>query len=69
MSRRSKIMGSFALLGFVMGLAAYLAYTWAIPILIQLFPEILKAGWLLWGLAGALLSETILLIWVTFPER
>ncbi len=69
MSRRIKIMGSFALLGFLIGVAAHLAYTWALPILIELFPELLKAGWLLWGLAGALLAETLLLIWATFPER
>ena len=69
MSQRVKIMGSFALLGFLMGIAVYLAYNWAIPILIELFPQILSAGWLLWGLVGALLSETMLLLWATFPKQ
>jgi len=69
MSQRVKIMGSFALLGFLMGIAAYLAYNWVIPILIEIFPQILSMGWLLWGFVGALLSETMLLLWASFPKQ
>ena len=68
MRQRKKILGSFALLGFFVGVLAYFTYNWALPMLVVVYPQILEAGWLLWGLVGALVSVTGCIIYATLPE-
>jgi len=60
---RTKILGLFALLGFIAGVAANFAYHKVFPILLQIVPEILRAEWVLSGLAGSLLTIIMIVLW------
>ena len=64
MSERIKVLGTFALLGFVAGIAANLLYHMAWPWLLNAFPTILHAEWMVSGIAGALLTIIMLVLWV-----
>jgi hypothetical protein len=64
MNERIKILGAFALLGFVGGVIANLAYHTLWPWLLSVFPEILLAEWVLSGIAGALITTCLVVIWV-----
>jgi len=59
MSARIRVMGFFALIGFIGGVIANLTSGWVIPKLLELFPQLLKAEWLFWGFAGALLAMAV----------
>ena len=60
---RIKILGLFALLGFVAGIVANFAYHEVFPILLKIVPEILRSEWILSGLAGSLLTIIMLVLW------
>ncbi|UCF58526.1 MAG: hypothetical protein JSV15_05510 [Candidatus Bathyarchaeota archaeon] len=64
MSERIKVLGTFALLGFFAGIAANLLYHTAWPWLLRTFPTILQVEWVVSGLAGALLTLVMLVLWV-----
>ena len=64
MSERIKILGIFAMLGFLAGILANFAYHTVVPALLALFPQILQAEWILSGFAGALLTVLVLVLWV-----
>ena len=64
MSERIKVLGTFALLGFVAGIAANLLYHTAWPWLLKAFPTILQVEWMVSGLVGALLTIIMLVLWV-----
>jgi len=64
MNDRIKILGIFALLGFVGGVLANFAYHTVWPWLLSVFPEVLTAEWVLSGIAGALLTTFFVVIWV-----
>ena len=63
MSGRVKILASFALLGFIAGVVANIAYRTVLPGLLQIFPEILMADWVLSGIAGTGLTLVMLILW------
>lgn len=65
MSDRIKILGTFALVGFVAGMLANFSYKVLIPWLLQVFPLLLEWGgeWILSGLAGAFLTLLLLVAW------
>jgi hypothetical protein len=63
MSARTRVIGFFAMLGFMGGIIANLTSGWVIPKLIEVFPQLLKADWLFWGFAGALLAMAIPVVW------
>ncbi len=63
MSERMKILVSFALLGFVAGITANIAYHTVWPLLLSFFPEILQMEWVLSGIAGATLTLIMLILW------
>jgi len=63
MGARVRVMGFFALLGFIGGVIANLTSGWVIPKLLELFPQFLKAQWLFWGFAGALLAMAVPVVW------
>lgn len=63
MSGRIKILASFALLGFIAGVAANFAYHRVLPTLLHIFPEVLLAEWVLSGIAGAALTLIMLVLW------
>ena len=64
MSERIKVLGTFALLGFIAGIAANFLYHMVWPWLLQVFPTILHAEWMVSGLAGAMLTLVMLILWV-----
>ncbi|MBE0512473.1 hypothetical protein IBX38_05430 [Candidatus Bathyarchaeota archaeon] len=64
MGDRLKILGIFALLGFVGGVSANVIYHTVWPWLLAVFPSILTAEWVLSGIAGALITTCLVVIWV-----
>jgi len=69
MGGRIKILGSFALLGFIAGVAANFAYHRVFPVLLAIFPGILLAEWVLSGIAGAFLTLLMVVLWVYLGRR
>lgn len=63
MSERIKILGMFAILGFIAGVIANFAYHYVLPAIFAIFPEILSVEWILSGFAGAILTIFIMLVW------
>ena len=73
MSERIKILGTFALVGFIAGMIANFTYKVVIPWLGTVFPLLFEWGgeWVLSGLAGAFLTLLLLVIWayLTVPQK
>jgi len=69
MGNRLRTVGLFALSGFFFGVAANFVYFNALPVLAQLFPQILERTWLLWGLVGAIISVAGCLLYAFLPEK
>jgi len=63
MSERIKVLGMFAILGFVAGVVANFTYHYVLPVIFAIFPEIFRVEWILSGFAGALLTVSIMLLW------
>jgi len=53
--------------GFILGAVANLMYFQFIPLLMEFFPRLFSAEWLLWGLIGALLAVVCCLIYAYLP--
>jgi len=66
MNERIKILGIFAILGFVAGILANVAYHTVIPALLAAFPNIISAEWVLSGIAGMMITLLVLAIWAYF---
>jgi cytochrome bd-type quinol oxidase subunit 1 len=64
MSDRIKILGVFALLGFVGGVLANVSFHTVWPWLLANFPLIFSAEWVISGMAGALITTFFVVIWV-----
>ena len=64
MSDRIKILGVFALLGFLGGVIANIGSYTIWPWLVTNFPLIFSAEWVISGLAGALITTCLVVIWV-----
>ena len=64
MGDRLKILGVFALLGFLGGVSANMIYHTVWPWLLAVFPSILTAEWVLSAIAGALITTCLVVIWV-----
>ena len=65
MGERMKILGAFALLGFIGGMAANLGFHTVWPWLVSSFPMIFaSAEWIISGIAGALITTFFVVIWV-----
>jgi len=64
MNGRLKILGIFALLGFIGGVLANVLYHTLWPWLLAVFPSIFTADWILSGIAGALITSCLVVIWV-----
>lgn len=63
MSERIKVLGMFAILGFVAGVVANFTYHYVLPVILAIFPEIFRVEWILSGFVGALLTVSIMLVW------
>jgi len=64
MSDRLKILGTFALLGFIGGVFANVGFHTVWPWLVANFPLIFSAEWVISGIAGALITTCFVVIWV-----
>jgi hypothetical protein len=62
-SGRFKVLGLFALLGFLSGIAVNTIYDKVFPNLLMIYPELIQAEWILSGLAGAILTTTMIVLW------
>jgi len=63
MSERMKMLGMFAVLGFIAGVVANFTYHYVLPVILAIFPQILSVEWILSGLAGAILTVVLMLVW------
>jgi hypothetical protein len=61
---RIKILGIFAMLGFVGGVLANIGFHTVWPWLVANFPLIFSAEWVISGMAGALITTFFVVIWV-----
>lgn len=68
MSDRLKILGIFAVLGFAGGVFANLLYHTLWPWLLEVFPTIFHAEWIISGIAGALITTCMVVIWVYLSQ-
>ena len=64
MSDRLKILGMFALLGFIGGVLANILYHTLWSWFLAVFPSILTAELVLSGFAGALITTCMVVVWV-----
>ena len=64
MSDRIKILATFAMLGFLGGIAANIGAKTVWPWLLVNFPLIFSAEWVISGIAGALITTFFVVIWV-----
>jgi len=70
MAGRWTVFIVFAVLGFVGGILANLAYKQLFPLLVKMFPDLFTAEWFLSGIGGTILTLLIVVIWASFsPER
>lgn len=63
MNSRMRVLGLFALVGFIAGTIANLSAGWIIENLSALLPWLLSAQWIFWGFVGALLAMVAPVIW------
>ena len=63
MSERIRMLGIFAVLGFIAGVVANFTYHYVLPVIFAIFPQIFSAEWVLSGLAGAILTICIMFAW------
>ncbi|MCW4022715.1 MAG: hypothetical protein ACOWW1_07100 [archaeon] len=68
MSDRVKILGIFALLGFVGGIIANVGFHTVWPWLTANFPLTFSAEWVISGIAGALITTFFVVIWVYLSQ-
>jgi ABC-type antimicrobial peptide transport system permease subunit len=66
MGHRSKMaltLFAIGLIGFILGVAANIIYSRALPLLLETFPQIIASEWAAWGLVGAFLAIACCLIY------
>jgi cytochrome bd-type quinol oxidase subunit 1 len=64
MNDRLKILGIFALVGFVGGIIANVGFSTVWPWLVSVLPSLLTVDWIVSGIAGALITTFFVVIWV-----
>jgi ABC-type antimicrobial peptide transport system permease subunit len=70
MDQKSKMLGAIVIIGFVgflLGVVVNFVYFKALPILLEVFPQILEMDWIVWGLVGAFLAIICCLIYAYLP--
>jgi len=68
MNDRLRILGTFAVLGFVGGVLANILYNTLWPWLLNVFPTVFTAEWVLSGIAGALITTFMVVLWVYLSQ-
>jgi len=69
MSERLKILGLFVVLGFIAGILANFGYNLIAPVIMTSFPQVLRADWILSGVAGAILTLLVVVVWAYLSGR
>jgi hypothetical protein len=71
LGERIKVFLTVAALGFMAGVIANFAYVHVVPALRAILPQIFQVGWVLSGLAGAVLTMFMVTVWayVTGPTK
>ncbi|MBS7624967.1 MAG: hypothetical protein QXS10_07710 [Candidatus Bathyarchaeia archaeon] len=62
-SRIALILFMIGFTGFIFGAIANIIYSRALPILVEIFPQIFSSEWAAWGLIGAILAIICCLIY------
>jgi len=68
MSERIKILGIFAVLGFVAGILANVLYDAVVPAILAALPNI-SGKWLVSGFTGMVLTLLVLSVWAYFSGK
>jgi len=68
MSERLKILGIFAVLGFIAGILANVAYDVVIPAILAALPNI-SGKWVVSGFTGMILTLLVLAVWAYFSQK
>ena len=68
MNDRLKILGTFAVLGFVGGVIANVGFHTVWPWLAANFPLLFSSEWVISGIAGALITTCFVVIWVSLSR-
>ena len=66
---KAKIVLAFAALGFLAGVIAYYTYSYVVPWVQEILPNLLWAPWFISGLVGAVLTIIIIVIWAYTGDR
>ena len=69
MNDRIKILGVFAMLGFIGGIVANIGYHTVWPWLLATFPLLFSTEWVISGIAGALITTFFVVIWVYLSKQ
>lgn len=68
MSERIKILGIFAVLGFVAGILANVLYDAVVPAILLALPSI-SGKWIISGFTGMILTLLVLAVWAYFSGK
>jgi phosphotransferase system glucose/maltose/N-acetylglucosamine-specific IIC component len=68
MSERLKILGIFAVLGFIAGILANVAYDVVVPAILAALPNI-SGKWVVSGFTGMILTLLVLAVWAYFSQK
>lgn len=68
MSERIKILGIFAVLGFVAGILANVLYDAVVPAILAALPNI-SGKWIVSGFTGMVLTLLVLAVWAYFSGK
>jgi uncharacterized membrane protein YbhN (UPF0104 family) len=68
MSERIKILGIFAVLGFVAGILANVLYDAVVPAILAALPNI-SGKWIVSGFTGMVLTLLVLSVWAYFSGK
>ena len=68
MSERLKILGIFAVLGFIAGILANVAYDVVVPAILAALPNI-SGKWVISGFTGMILTLLVLAVWAYFSQK
>jgi hypothetical protein len=68
MSERLKILGIFAVLGFIAGILANVAYDTVVPAILAALPNI-SGKWVVSGFTGMILTLLVLAVWAYFSQK
>ena len=60
---RLKILGFFAFMGFIVGVVVNVAYHEFFPLVLNFYPDLFQAEWIISGLAGSFITTIMVVLW------